>query len=584
MKEFDNVRAHKPEGIEDRKAYIIGGGVAGLATAVFLIDDCYLPGENVTIYDQLPLMGGSMDAAKIGEGKYTCRGERELEPYMECFWYLGNKIPSLYTPGRTITEETVDVNKEDRIYAKARILHKQGQVWEGINDFKMSPKLAKKMQEMMSTPEEELDGLTIKEFFGDTFEEFKMNPTWQCFHTMLAFKDYHSMIEMKRYMIRFIQFQPKMEILDGMLHTKYNEFDSYIDPILHWLKNKGVNFVNNVTITDLKMDNDFSYVTEIIMNKEDKEVTQKVRKNDMVISTLASMTQNSTQGDNTHPVITNLSNHKGFFSVWEKLAARDSKFGHPEKFDTSVEKTKWMSAMVTVKGYKEFCAKIREKYGYPKDCVTGAISILDSSWDISFVLYDKYYANQADDEDVFWFDGLYGENVGDYIKKPMAECTGEEVLQEFLYHLGMLDEYETLIKHTYVSLTMMPYITSQFMPRNHAGDRPKVIPEGSKNYAFIGQYVELEGDVVFTVETSVRTAMMAAYGLTGIDRKVKPLYKGQYDVRWLVMCAKKMMGTDKITVKDLPEINPLTIKKDINNILEIINDTPELNWDDYDMY
>lgn len=122
---------------------------------------------------------------------------------------------------------------------------------------------------------------------------------------------------------------------------------------------------------------------------------------------LASMTQNATQGDNTHPVTTNLSTEKGFFSVWEKLAARDPKFGHPEKFDTNVEKTKWMSAMVTVKGYKQFCASIREKYGYPKDCVTGAISIMDSSWDISFVLYDKYYAAQTEDEDILWFDGLW---------------------------------------------------------------------------------------------------------------------------------------------------------------------------------
>lgn len=584
MKEFDNVRAHKPEGIEDRKAYIIGGGVAGLATAVFLIDDCYVPGENVTIYDQLDVMGGSMDACKIGEGQYTCRGERELEPYMECFWYLGNKIPSLYTPGRTITEETVDVNKADRIYARARILHKQGQVWDGINNFKMSPKLSKKMQEMLSTPEEELNGLTIEEFFGDTFEEFKKNPTWQCFHTMLAFKDYHSMIEMKRYMIRFIQFQPGMEVLDGQIHTKYNEFDSYVAPILHWLRDKGVNFVNHATITDLKMNNDFSCVTEIVINKDNKEETISVRENDMVISTLASMTQNSTHGDNTHPVTTNLSTEKGFFSVWEKLAQRDARFGHPEKFDTSVDKTKWMSAFVCVKGYKEFFAKIREKYGYPKDSVTGAISIMDSSWDISFILYDKYFANQADDEDFMWFDGLWGENIGDYVKKPMAECTGEEVMQEFLYHLGMLDEYDEVIKHSYVSLTMMPFITSQFMPRNSKGDRPRVIPEGSKNYAFIGQYVELDGDVVFTVETSVRTAMMAAYGLTGIDRKVKPLYKGQYDVRWLVMCAKKMMGTDEITVKDLPEINPLTIKKDIQGLLDTINATPTLNWDDPDMY
>ncbi len=442
MKQFDNVRAHKPEGIEDRKAYIVGGGVAGLAAAVFLIDDCYVPGGNVTIYDQLPVMGGSMDGAKIGEGKYTCRGERELKPYMECFWYLGSKIPSLYTPGRTITEETVDVNKADRVYAHSRILYGQGNVWEKVHDYSMSEKLAQKLMAMMAMPEEQMDGLTIEEYFGDTFEEFKAHPIWQCFHTMLAFKDYHSMIEMKRYMVRFIQFQPKMDTLDGILHTKYNEFDSYIDPILHWLRDKGVHFVNDTTITDLEMDRSCSVVTRIVGSHDGAEFAQEVRPNDMVISTLASMTQNATQGDNTHPVTTNRSEEKGMFSVWQKLAARDEKFGHPEKFCSDIEKSKWMSAMVTIKGYKQFCAGFREKYGYPKDCVTGAISIMDSAWDISFVLYDQYYPDQTEDEDILWFDGLWGERVGDYIKKPMAECTGEEVLQEFLYHLGMLDEYE----------------------------------------------------------------------------------------------------------------------------------------------
>ena len=440
MKQFDNIRANKPEGIENRKAYIVGGGVAGLATAVFLIDDCYVPGENVTIYDQLPLMGGSMDGAKIGNGKYTCRGERELEPYMECFWYLGNKIPSLYTPGRTITEETVDVNKADRIYAHSRILHQQGKVWEGIKDYHMSQALSKKLMEMIAMPEEQMDGLTIEEYFGNTYPEFEKHPIWQCFHTMLAFKDYHSMIEMKRYMVRFIQFQPHMDTLDGILHTKYNEFDSYIAPILHWLRDKGVHFLNGVTVTDLKMNSDFSVVTEIVGT------------------------------------------------------------------------------------------------------------------------------------------GADGERIGDYVKKPMADCTGEEMMQEFLYHLGLLDEYDELMKHTYVSLTMIPYITSQFMPRNSKGDRPRVIPEGSKNYAFVGQYVELDGDVVFTVETSVRTAMMAAYGLTGIDRKVLPLYQGQYDIRWLVMCMKKMLMTDEIKFSDLPPINLLTVKKDMQGMLDFLNDVPEINW------
>ena len=123
---------------------------------------------------------------------------------MECFWYLGNKIPSLYTPGRTITEETVDVNKTNRIYTHSRILHKQGQVWNSTRDFSMSKELSEKLMQMIAMPEEQMDGLTIEEYFGKTFEEFKAHPIWQCFLTTLAFKDYHSMIEMKRCMIRFI--------------------------------------------------------------------------------------------------------------------------------------------------------------------------------------------------------------------------------------------------------------------------------------------------------------------------------------------------------------------------------------------
>jgi hypothetical protein len=36
-------------------------------------------------------------------------------------------------------------------------------------------------------------------------------------------------------------------------------------------------------------------------------------------------------------------------------------------------------------------------------------------------------------------------------------------------------------------------------------DRPQVVPEGSTDLVFIGQYAEVPDDVVFTVEYSVRT-------------------------------------------------------------------------------
>ncbi len=579
MRQFDRIRAHKPEGIENKKAHIVGGGIAGLANAVFLIDDGYMDGKNVTIYEQLSDVGGSMDGAKNKRG-YTSRGERELEPNMECLWYLCSKIPSLTEPGRTVLEETVEANREYKIYSNRRVLCKQGQNYERISDFRMSPELSKKMIEMMTVPEEEVENVSIEEFFGDTAEELYKSSMWICFHSMLAFKHYHSLIEMKRYMVRFIHHLPGIEHLRGQIELKWNQYDALVKPIKVWLKDKGVNFVTGCTVYDLDMDKNANVVTglEAKVNGEKKHFD--VENGDIVVVTLGSMTQNSAMGDNETIAITNRDqDNRGSFTLWENLAKKDEKFGHPEKFISNIDKTKWMSVFPTTKGYPEFHKRMRELLDSRPGGSSGAVTILDSNWEISFVLYGKYFPDQAEDEDIFWFDGLYGENPGNYIKKPMAECTGDEIMTEFLYHLGMLDIKDEVLSHTYVSTCMMPYITSQFMPRA-IKDRPLVRPEGCTNLALIGQYVELPGDVVFTVETSIRTAMMAAYSLLNLDRAVAPLYTPHYDIRIIAMCLKKMLGTDEVKKSDLPPINPLKLNKDIEKLLEAFNSIPEVKDDD----
>lgn len=578
MRNYDRIRAHKPENIENRHAHIVGGGVAGLAAAVFLIDDGYMPGENVTIYEQLPDVGGSMDGAKNERG-YTCRGERELEPNMECLWYLCSKIPSLTDPGRTVLEETVETNREYKIYANRRVLHNQGQVYEGIHDFKMSDKLGAKMMEMMTIPEEEVENVTIEEFFGDTAEELFQSSMWICFHSMLAFKHYHSLIEMKRYMIRFIHHQPGAEYLRGQVEMKWNQYDALIKPIKVWLAERGVKVICDCTVYDLEMDDAANTVTAVKARVAGEDKTFAVAADDAVIVTLGSMTQNSSMGDNTTLVTTNRdTENRGLFTLWESLAAKDEKFGHPEKFISDIDKTKWMSVFPCTKGYPEFHRRLRELIDSKPGGSSGAVTILDSNWEISFAMYGKYFPEQADDEEFIWFDGLYGENPGNYIQKPMAECTGEEIMTEFLYHLGMLDIKDEVLAHTYISTCMMPYITSQFMPRA-IKDRPLVQPEGCTNLALIGQYVELPGDVVFTVETSIRTAMMAAYGLLGLDRAVTPLYEAQYDIRIIAMCLRKMMGVTEVTPKDLPQINPLKIGAMAEQACDVFNHIPEVSDD-----
>ena len=80
----------------------------------------------------------------------------------------------------------------------------------------------------------------------------------------------------------------------------------------------------------------------------------------------------------------------------------------------------------------------------------------------------------------------------------------------------------------------MPSITSYFMLRKK-GDRPAVVPTGSANLAFIGNFAESPSrDTVFTTEYSVRTAMEAVYTLLNVDRGVPEVFNSIYDLRELM--------------------------------------------------
>ena len=567
-------KAPAPKGIENRKAHIIGGGIAGLAAAVFLIDDASMPGENITIYEKRKSVGGCCDAFENAMG-YVCPGERELEPFMECLWYLCSKIPSLDDPSVSVLDESVRANKDTPIHSECRILRNRGQIYEEIHDYRLSPELLLKMEHFTSMPEKELEDLTIEDYFGKD-SEFFHSSLWWCYHSMLAFKPYHSALEAQRYFNRFGLLN-RLEYMEGILHTKRNENDSIIKSITKWLTEKGVTICTDTAVYDLDMDAGCNTVLGIKIRGKD---TVSVRPEDYVFLTSGSMMTKARYGDNTHIAETDRSTDDlGLFTIWKNLARRNKKFGNPDKFLGNIDKTKWMSFFLTVEGYPQFFDRLEKMTG-SKRGTGGGITFMDSGWEMSLVIYDReYYPDQKQkNRDVLWGDGLFGERIGSYIKKPMAECTGNEIIEEMLYHFNMLDMKDDVLKHAYVSTCMMPYITSQFMPRKEI-DRPKIIPDGCTNLAFIGQYVEVPRDVVFTIETSVRTPLEAVYMLTGLDKEIIEVNPARYDLRYMVERVKKFAGIKgEIKETDIPKINPVKLffarKKLKKLILKKLNDIP----------
>lgn len=567
MKIYDlKYNAKAPEGIEKRKAFIIGGGIAGLSAAVYLVDDIHMPGQNITILEASKDIGGSMDGYGTEEG-YLCRGERELEPNMECLWDICSRVPSLRNPGRTILDDVWDFNYEYPLHTDYRLVVEGKSI--PCHDFSMDDECLEAMMYILFCDEKELEGKSIEDVFPKSF--FKTT-LWLTFHNMLAFKKYHSAMEAKRYFRRFTHFMPESEYLHGILHTDLNEYDAMILPIIKWLEGKGVQFKTGVSVEEILMTDDHNTVTGLRYKNSSEENILNVDKNDMVFFTNGSMTQNSAFGDNKTVAPTNRdTKNRGVFSVWEKLAALNTKFGKPEKFISDIDKTKWVSFFPTIKDFPEFYDRLEKVSGVPIG-TSGIISFPESSWDLSYIPYHApYFPNQGENVQVGWGYGLYGENPGNYIKKPMCDCTGDEILTEMLFHFGMLDLKDELLKHTYVSTCMMPYITSQFMPRN-IEDRPKVVPEGCTNLAFIGQYVETPEDAVFTVETSCRTGMYAAYALSGVEKKALEVAPTFYDMRYVKGQIMKMNNIEgEITSKHLPKINPLKIKQMEKQMLELVN-------------
>ncbi|WP_328394158.1 oleate hydratase [Nocardia sp. NBC_00416] len=157
----------------------------------------------------------------------------------------------------------------------------------------------------------------------------------------------------------------------------------------------------------------------------------------------------------------------------------------------------------------------------------------DSNWLATIVLnHQPHFREQPSDTFVWWGYALFPDKPGNTVDKPMAACTGREILEEVLSHLA-IDKRERIIENSIVIPALMPYITSQFLVRAR-GDRPEVVPAGSTNLAFIGQYAEAPDDVVFTVEYSVRTAQVAVATLLGLDTQPQPVYKGKHNPKVLV--------------------------------------------------
>ncbi len=564
-------RPKKPAGVDNKSAYIIGSGLAALTAACYLVRDGQMKGEHVHILEKEQLAGGACDGWKYEDVGYVMRGGREMDNHFEVMWDLFHSIPSIETEGVSVLDEYYWLNKEDPNYSLCRATVNRGEDAHTDGKFDISDKGAMEIMKLFFTPEEDLQDKKITDFFDD---EVLNSNFWLYWRTMFAFENWHSALEMKRYIQRYIHHIGGLPDFKALRFTKYNQYESMILPMIKYLESFGVQFHFGVKVVNVQFDckPERKLATRIDVIRDGQEESIDLTENDLVFITNGGCVENSTMGSQNKPAEFRPEIRAGGgWDMWRKIAAQDPAFGNPDKFCGNPELCNWMSATVETLDQRiiPYIKKICKRDPFTGKVVTGGIvTVKDSSWLLSWTINRQpQFREQPKDHCLVWVYALFSDKPGDYIKKPMRECTGKEICMEWLYHLGVPEnEIENMAEHSANTVpVMMPYIDAFFMPRA-IEDRPKVVPDGAVNFAFLGQFAELPRDTIFTTEYSMRTGMEAVYTLLNVDRGVPEVWGSVFDIRALLDATVKLRDGKKATNMKMNLAQELVVKKLLGKI------------------
>ena len=552
-------RPEKPEGVDKKSAYIIGTGLAGLSAAFYLVRDGQMKGEHIHLLEKLDLAGGSCDGRKDVTKGFYMRGGREMDNHFECMWDMFRSVPSIETPNVSVLDEYYWLNKHDPNYSLCRATINCGEDAHTDKMFKLDRKSAIALSKLFITPEKNLENKKISDVLPDSFWETNFWLYWQ---TMFAFQKWSSALEMKRYLCRYVHHIDGLPDFSALRFTKYNQYESMILPLTKYLESNGVKIEYGIDVKNVIFESkqNKKVATQIIYENNGQEKTIDLIEDDLVFITNGCCTDTSCYGDqNNAPDLSKIKNGNGeSWDLWKNIASQASngEFGNPDKFCGNVDLTNWMSATIEVsdeniiKHIINICKRDPRK---GKVTTGGIVTVKDSTenWYLSWTINRQpQFKSQNKNSILVWVYALNTNKPGNFIEKAIKTCTGKEICEEWLYHIGIpTNEIEKYADKCNTTTCYMPYINAFFQPREEK-DRPLVVPKESINFAFVGQFAETPRDTIFTTEYSIRTGMEAVYTLLKVDRAVPEVWGSKYDVRELLKAC--YYAVDKKSVDELP--------------------------------
>lgn len=511
--------------------WLIGGGMASLSAAAFLIRDAAVAGKNIHILEERHRLGGALKDFRDDEGGeptfWSMSGPWLSKRANAALWDLLSAIPTLDNGGSNVRDAIIRFNEEQPLDARARLINRNHQILDASH-LGLSTRDRAELLRLMSMSERKIGAQRIE----DVFSQHLLDSTFWClWQTTFGFENWHSAAELRRHLLRFFHEIPLLSTLSGFYRPALSLHDSIIRPLRAWLADRGVVTELGVVVLDTEFtgDDENRRVRRLFINREGQNQSIEIGEDDRVLFTLGSMTSDaSLAGNDTIPEIIRDRRDQSW-TLWENLARKSADFGRPSTFRGNVDESMGEVFTLTMKT-PTLIDRIARLTGNATG-EGGLITFRDSGWLLSIsVPHQPHFVDEADSQFTLSGQGLYLDNNGDYVHKRMIECTGRELLRELLGQLGFSELFDELQGQTKVSSLLLPYLGAP-LQRRTPGERPVIHPRGARNFAFMGQFVDLEGDAAATIEYAVRSAMTAIYGLFDIQRAIPEIYRGTSNLK-----------------------------------------------------
>ncbi len=186
------------------------------------------------------------------------------------------------------------------------------------------------IMKLFMSPDEKLYDKKITDFFDD---EVLNSNFWLYWRTMFAFENWHSALEMKRYLQRYIHHIGGLPDFTALRFTRYNQYESMILPMVKYLESYGVQFHYGVqrsrtlrlTARAARSRRPASTSCATV-RKSSIDLTE----NDLVFITNGGCVENSTIGSQDTPAEFKPEIREGGgWDLWRKIAAQDPELRPP---------------------------------------------------------------------------------------------------------------------------------------------------------------------------------------------------------------------------------------------------------------